>query len=35
MKSFAQLVGKALEVFAVVILSAMSILVFLNVVLRY
>lgn len=35
MKAFAQLVGKALEVFAVVILSAMSILVFLNVVLRY
>lgn len=35
MKALAQLVGKALEVLAVVILSAMSILVFLNVVLRY
>lgn len=35
MKAFAQLVGKAIEAFVVVILSAMSILVFLNVVLRY
>ena len=35
MKAFAQLVGKAIEVLVVVILSAMSILVFLNVVLRY
>ncbi|QNS15551.1 TRAP transporter small permease [Mannheimia bovis] len=35
MKAFAQLAGKVLEVLAVVILSAMSILVFLNVVLRY
>ncbi|QHB17006.1 MULTISPECIES: TRAP transporter small permease [Mannheimia] len=35
MKSFAQLVGKMLEAFVVIILSAMSILVFLNVVLRY
>ncbi|MDD0825008.1 TRAP transporter small permease [Mannheimia sp. AT1] len=35
MKAFAQLVGKILEALAVLILSAMSILVFLNVVLRY
>lgn len=35
MKAFAQLVGKAIEAFVVIILSAMSILVFLNVVLRY
>lgn len=35
MKAFAQLVGKALEALVVIILSAMSILVFLNVVLRY
>lgn len=35
MKAFAQLVGKVLEILAVFILSAMSILVFLNVVLRY
>ncbi|HDV7284908.1 TPA: TRAP transporter small permease [Mannheimia haemolytica] len=35
MKSLAQLVGKLLELLVVVILSAMSILVFVNVVLRY
>lgn len=35
MKAFAQLVGKMIEVVTVIILSAMSILVFLNVVLRY
>ena len=35
MKPIAQFVGKAIEAFAVIILSAMSILVFLNVVLRY
>ncbi len=35
MKSFALLVGKAIEVVVVLILTAMSILVFLNVVLRY
>ncbi|MDH2926115.1 TRAP transporter small permease [Lonepinella koalarum] len=35
MKSFALLVGKAIEAIVVVILAAMSILVFLNVVLRY
>lgn len=35
MKSLAQYVGKAIEAFVVTILSAMSILVFLNVVLRY
>ncbi|KYL11518.1 TRAP transporter small permease [Mannheimia haemolytica] len=35
MKALAQLVGKLLEILVVVILSAMSILVFVNVVLRY
>ncbi|EER47269.1 TRAP transporter small permease [Actinobacillus minor] len=35
MKSLAQLVGKALEALCVFILAAMSILVFVNVVLRY
>lgn len=35
MKSIAQYIGKAIEAFCVLILSAMSILVFLNVVLRY
>ena len=35
MKPIAQFIGKAIEAFAVIILSAMSILVFLNVVLRY
>lgn len=35
MKSLAQLVGKALEALCVLILTAMSILVFVNVVLRY
>ncbi|HGO5824200.1 2,3-diketo-L-gulonate TRAP transporter small permease protein yiaM [Mannheimia haemolytica] len=35
MKALAQLVGKLLELIVVVILSAMSILVFVNVVLRY
>lgn len=35
MKALAQLVGKLLELLVVVILSAMSILVFVNVVLRY
>lgn len=35
MKSLAQLVGKALEALCVLILAAMSILVFVNVVLRY
>lgn len=35
MKAFAQLVGKGLEILVVVILAVMSILVFLNVVLRY
>ncbi|WP_109078851.1 TRAP transporter small permease [Aggregatibacter kilianii] len=35
MKSFAMFIGKVIEVTVVLILSAMSILVFLNVVLRY
>ncbi|MDH2924628.1 TRAP-type C4-dicarboxylate transport system permease small subunit [Nicoletella semolina] len=35
MKSIAKFVGKTIEAFAVMILSAMSILVFFNVVLRY
>ncbi|WP_439257001.1 TRAP transporter small permease subunit [Lonepinella sp. BR2271] len=35
MKSFALLVGKAIEALVVIILATMSVLVFLNVVLRY